>query len=161
MFKVRVFEYVAVIRYACVSIHNRPAVSLYPDSDVCDQLRPQVRHWLALILDSVTASKQTPGQLANLLVVLAALLHSAAASKQAIDSALLCSLADWLASEQVRSVEHAPMQRQLVMAVANLVDVAGDGAAAIGQPLLHILLHLQASRQDSYMAELVLEVRPS
>lgn len=92
-------------------------------------------------------------------MVLTSITHAASNAHKKLDDKLLSKMATWLASEDVRSVVHATTQRQLVLVVANLVDLAGESCQAVAEPLFHVLLHLQGNKElDSYTQQQVQEV---
>ena len=70
------------------------------------------------------------------LVILASLTHAAFAAGKALDAHLLQQFAAWVASEHVRGLENAAMQRQIVMVVANVVDLGGDGVHSVAEAAL-------------------------
>ena len=96
------------------------------------------------------------------LVILSSISHAALTAGTALDPALLRKFADWVTSESIRSVDHLAMQRQLVMVVANMVDLGGAAVKEVAEQLLHVLLHLQGNVQlGDYTQQQVAEVHIS
>jgi hypothetical protein len=108
-----------------------------------------------------TTTCAAPNHVTGALVILASITHSSCQAQKTLDAHLLETIAAWLSSEEIRSVNHAGMQRQLVMVVANLVDLVGGAATGVAQQLFHVLLHLQGSDQlDAYTQKQIYDVRP-
>jgi hypothetical protein len=114
---------------------------------------------MPLLLDHISTLATAPA-ITGCLVILAAVTHAAYTAETTLDSYLLQQFAAWVSSETVRSLDHAAMQRQLVMVVANVVDLGRGGVKDVSEQLLHVLLHLQGNRSlDDYTQQQVAEVR--
>lgn len=111
-----------------------------------------------MLLDLV-GTQASATSITGALVILSALSHAAFKAKRLLHGPLLRDFAQWATSKQLRAIDNVAAQRQLVMVVANMVDLAGSGVQDVAEQLFHILLHLHGSAQlDSYTSQQVLEV---
>mmetsp|Transcript_16394 Transcript_16394/g.41667 ORF Transcript_16394/g.41667 Transcript_16394/m.41667 type:complete len:935 (-) Transcript_16394:275-3079(-) len=119
---------------------------------------------LPLALDHLGKSQQTVSQVASCLVVLAGLLHAAATWRTAvpgandIPGAVLERTASALACEDIRSLNHLAVEKQLLAATTNLIKVAGPKSVEICLPLLSVLLQLKTDKENKELRKSTDEV---
>ena len=118
----------------------------------------QTQHWLPMLLDHA-GTQASVTSITSCLVILAALSHAAFKANRSLPGPLLQHFAQWAASEQMRACSHSAAQRQLVMVVANMVDLSHECVHDVAEPLFHILLHLQGNAQlDEYTQQQIQKV---
>lgn len=111
------------------------------------------------MLEYAHTVKKQPSATICVLVTMAGLALAAHKAQRPVRADHMASLSQWLASEETRSFQLAQVQRQLVMVVANVIDLAGPLVAEVAQQIFHVLLHLQGQDLDDYTKEQIVEVR--
>ncbi|QDZ21938.1 hypothetical protein HOP50_06g44790 [Chloropicon primus] len=134
-----------IAQYIVFSTHHIGA-SCSPDS------------WVCILLDSLNNPKSSVVQRANALVVLAGLVHGCSLSKKEIKEEMLASLATTLASEEIRGAGHYAINTQLLSVIINLLQAFGEQCRPVSQELYHVLLQLQALRNDEHLQGGAVEV---
>eukprot|EP00892_Ulva_mutabilis_P000660 jgi/Ulvmu1/10595/UM065_0049.1 len=114
----------------------------------------EVHHWMPLMLEYVSTLRGQPNATVCALVTLSSLARAAGRACRQPTQEHLKQMAEWLASEEVRSLPHAQLQRQLVVVVANIIELAGPAVEPVGERLFHILMHLRGHGSDEYTQEL-------
>lgn len=116
---------------------------------------------MPLILDYASSLKGQPNSTVCALATMAGLEIAAAKARQPLPADLLSRASQWLCSEDMRSLQHPDLQRQMVMVTGNLIDLAGSAAADVAEPLFHCLMHLQGQHGlDVYTMEQIAAVCP-
>lgn len=116
---------------------------------------------MPLILDYAAALKGQPNSTVCALATLAGLEIAAAKAQQPLPAELLQRAAQWLCSEDMRSLQYQDLQRQMVMVASNLIELAGPAAQDVAEPLFHCLMHLQGQHGlDSYTKDQIFAVCP-
>ena len=105
---------------------------------------------MPLILEYVSTLKAQQNATVCALVAMSGLALAAGRASKPVRMEHLEQMAEWLASEEMRSMQHVELQRQLVMVVANVIDLAGPAVIEVAKPLFHSLVHLQGYDFDSY-----------
>lgn len=105
---------------------------------------------MPLILEYVSTLKAQQNATVCALVAMSGLALAAGRASKPVRMEHLEQMAEWLASEEMRSMQHVELQRQLVMVVANVIDLAGPAVVKVAKPLFHSLVHLQGHDFDSY-----------
>lgn len=119
----------------------------------------QVHHWMPLMLEHIATLKGQPNATVCALVTMSGLSLAAARASRPVRREHLELVAEWLASEDMRSLQHPELQRQLAMVVSNVIDLAGSSVTFVSKPLFHSLMHLQGHALDEYTTKQILEVR--
>lgn len=113
---------------------------------------------MPLMLEYVSKLKGQPHATVCALVTLSTLVCAAERASRQADQILIRQVAEWLASEDMRSMQHLQLHKQLVMVVANIIDLAGAAAASIAQQLFQCLMHLRGHTPDEEDADLIQRV---
>lgn len=116
---------------------------------------------MPLILDYAASLKGQPNSTVCALATMAGLEIAAANAQQPLPRDMLKRASEWLSSEDMRSLQHRDLQRQMVMVTSNLIDLAGPAVAGVAEPLFHCLMHLQGQHGlDSYTMQQIAAVCP-
>jgi len=114
---------------------------------------------MPLMMDYVSTLKGQPNATVCALVTMSGLARAAGRAMRQSCPAHLDRTAAWLASEEMRALQHVQLRRQLVMVVANVIDLAGPSVVAVAKELFHSLMHLKSRELDEYTSELIQMVR--
>lgn len=104
--------------------------------------------WACTLLDTLNNPKSSIPNRANALVVLAGLVHGCSQTGREMGADTLAALASTLASEEIRGAGHYAINNQLLSVITNVLEAFGGGCGPVSRDLYHVLLQLQALRDD-------------